>query len=48
MIKKPLNQLFKFPLKISNKFKINVNLRPQNLSPEIYFKICKELENSTK
>ena len=48
MIKKPLNQLFKFPLKISNKFKIDLNLRPQNLSPEIYFEICKELENSTK
>ena len=48
MIKKPLNQLFKSPLVVSNKFKLDLNLRPQNLSPEIYFKLCKELENSVK
>ena len=48
MIKKPLNQLFKFPLYISNKFKLDLNLRPQNLNPETYFKICKELEDSIK
>ena len=48
MIKKPLNQLFKFPSNISNKFKLNVNLRPQNLNPETYFKLSKELEDSTK
>ncbi len=48
MIKKPLNQLFKTPLVVSNKFKLDLNLRPQNLSPEVYFKLCKELENSVK
>tara|TARA_Y100000590_G_scaffold407544_1_gene497880 strand:+ start:592 stop:1383 length:792 start_codon:yes stop_codon:yes gene_type:complete len=48
MIKKPLSQLFKFPSKVSNKFKLDLNLRPQNLNPEIYFEICKELEESTK
>tara|TARA_B100000579_G_C22755648_1_gene816298 strand:+ start:344 stop:1135 length:792 start_codon:yes stop_codon:yes gene_type:complete len=48
MIKKPLSQLFEFPLIVSNKFKLDLNLRPQNLSPELYFQICKELEDSTK
>ncbi len=48
MIKKPLNQLFKFPSLVSDKFKLDVNLRPQNLNPETYFKLSKELEDSTK
>ena len=48
MIKKPLNQLFKFPLRVSNKFKLDINLRPQNLNPETYFKICKEIEDLTE
>ena len=45
MIKKPFNQIFKNAKEISNKFGIDLNLRPQNLSPETYFKIAKEYEN---
>ena len=45
MIKKPFNQLFKDPLSISKKFNIDLNLRPQNLSPEIYYQLAKEYKN---
>ena len=43
-IKKPLNQLFKKPDKIIDKLKLNIDLRPQNLSPETYFQIAQEYE----
>ena len=45
MIKKPFNQIFKNAKEVSKKFDIDLNLRPQNLSPEIYFKLTKEYEN---
>ena len=45
MIKKPLRILFKDINKISEKFQINLNDRPQKLSPETYYKICCEYEN---
>ena len=45
MIKKPFNQIFKNAKEVSKKFDINLNLRPQNLSPEIYFKLTKDYEN---
>jgi len=45
MIKKPLRILFKDINKISEKFRINLNDRPQKLSPETYYKICCEYEN---
>ena len=44
MIKKPLNLLFKNVNEISKKLKINLNDRPQNLSPMQYFQICAEYE----
>jgi 16S rRNA (adenine1518-N6/adenine1519-N6)-dimethyltransferase len=45
MLKKPFNQVFKDATKeVSEKFNINLNLRPQNLEPEIYFKLTKEYE----
>ena len=44
MLKKPFNQVFKNPIKISEKFGIDLNLRPQNLEPETYFKLVKEYE----
>ena len=44
MLKKPFNQVFKNPVKISEKFGIDLNLRPQNLEPETYFKLVKEYE----
>ena len=45
MIKKPFNQIFKNSKEVSEKFNINLNLRPQNLEPEIYFNLVKEYEN---
>ena len=44
MIKNPLKQIFKNPEKIIRDLELNTNLRPQNLSPLIYFKITKEYE----
>tara|TARA_B100000768_G_scaffold38209_1_gene36912 strand:- start:870 stop:1658 length:789 start_codon:yes stop_codon:yes gene_type:complete len=44
MLKKPFNQVFKNPKKISEKFNIDLNLRPQNLEPEIYYNLVKEYE----
>ena len=48
MIKKPLKILFSNNNKISQELGINPNLRPQNLSPMTYFKLCEKLENSSK
>jgi len=45
MLKKPFNQIFKNSKKVSEKFGIDLNLRPQNLKPEIYFNLVKEYEN---
>ena len=36
--------LFKNADEVSKKLKIDTTLRPQNLSPLIYFKLCKEYE----
>ena len=45
MLKKPFNQVFNNAKEIAQKFNIDLNLRPQNLEPEIYFKLVKEYEN---
>ena len=45
MLKKPFNQIFRNAKEVSEKFDIDLNLRPQNLEPEIYFKLVKEYEN---
>ncbi|NMN66915.1 dimethyladenosine transferase [Candidatus Pelagibacter ubique] len=45
MLKKPFNQIFRDAKKIAEKFNIDLNLRPQNLTPEIYFKLVKEYES---
>ncbi|MDB4033847.1 16S rRNA (adenine(1518)-N(6)/adenine(1519)-N(6))-dimethyltransferase RsmA [Candidatus Pelagibacter sp.] len=44
MLKKPFNQVFTNGKKVAEKFDIDLNLRPQNLQPEIYFKLVKEYE----
>jgi 16S rRNA (adenine1518-N6/adenine1519-N6)-dimethyltransferase len=44
MIKKPYNQLFEGNTQIASKLKIDLNLRPQNLDLETYFKIVNEYE----
>ena len=48
MIKKPLNKIFNKTDNIIKKLELNLNLRPQNLSPETYFKITREYENLIK
>jgi len=45
MIKNPLKQLFKNPNIIAEKLNLDVNSRPQNLSPLNYFQITKEYED---
>ena len=45
MLKKPFNQLFNGDQKILDKLKIDLNLRPQNLNFEIYYKLTNEYEN---
>ena len=44
MLKKPFNQVFANGKEIAEKFGIDLNLRPQNLEPEVYFKLVKEYE----
>ena len=45
MLKKPYNQLFNGDQRVLNKLKIDLNLRPQNLSLETYYKLASEYEN---
>ena len=45
MIKKPYSQLFNGNIHIASKIGIDLNLRPQNLDFETYFKLTKEYEN---
>ena len=40
MIKKPLKVLFNNPIEVAEELNLNINLRPQNLKKETYFKIC--------
>ena len=44
MLKKPFNQVV-IAKEVADKFNIDLNLRPQNLEPEIYFNLVKEYEN---
>ena len=44
MLKKPFNQVFNNAKEVADKFNIDLNLRPQNLEPEMYFKLVKEYE----
>ena len=45
MLKKPFNQLFNGDKKILDKLKIDLNLRPQNLDLETYYRLTNEFEN---
>ena len=47
MLKKPFNQLFNGNIDIIKKLNIDLNLRPQNLNFETYYKLTKEYENLT-
>ena len=44
MLKKPFNQLFNGNQTVLDKLKINLNLRPQNLDLETYYKLTSEYE----
>ena len=43
-LKKPFNLLFKENKNILDNLKIDLNLRPHNLNPDIYFKLTEEYE----
>ena len=45
MLKKPFNQIFDGNLEILQKLKINLNMRPQNLDFDTYYKLVIEYEN---
>ncbi len=45
MLKKPYHHFFNGDLKVAKKLKINLNLRPQNLNFETYYKLTEEYEN---
>ena len=45
MLKKPFNQLFNGNQNVLNKLKIDLNLRPQNLSMDTYYNLACEYEN---
>ncbi len=45
MLKKPFNQLFNGDQKVLKKLKIDLNLRPQNISLDTYYKLACEYEN---
>ena len=44
MLKKPFNQLFNGDQRVLDKLKINLNLRPQNLNLDTYYKLALEYE----
>tara|TARA_Y100000591_G_scaffold322697_1_gene339423 strand:- start:310 stop:933 length:624 start_codon:yes stop_codon:yes gene_type:complete len=45
MIKKPFNQLFNGDQKVLDRLNIDLNLRPQNLNLDTYYKLVCEYEN---
>ena len=40
MIKKPLNIIFKKFKKVIDELDLDINLRPQNLKKDTFYKIC--------
>ena len=45
MLKKPFNQIFNGKTNLLNKFNLDLNLRPQNLDFDTYYKLTMEYEN---
>ena len=45
MLKKPFNQIFNGKTDLLNKFNLDLNLRPQNLDFDTYYKLTMEYEN---
>ena len=48
MIKKPLNILFKNSKKVIDELDLDINLRPQNLKKDTFYKICLMYEKLIK
>ena len=48
MLKKPFNQIFNGNTDLLNKLNLDLNLRPQNLNFETYYKLTQEYENLTR
>jgi 16S rRNA (adenine1518-N6/adenine1519-N6)-dimethyltransferase len=44
MLKKPFNQIFNGNYDLLNELNINLNLRPQNLDFDTYYKLTMEYE----
>ena len=44
MIKNPLKKIFINHYKVAKNFGLDLNLRPQNLNPLIYYNLTRELE----
>ena len=44
MLKKPFNQIFNGDKKILEKFNFNLDMRPQNLDYDVYYKLAQEYE----
>jgi 16S rRNA (adenine1518-N6/adenine1519-N6)-dimethyltransferase len=47
MLKKPFNQIFNGNKKILEKFNFNLDMRPQNLDCDTYYKLAQEYEKLT-
>ena len=47
MLKKPFNQIFNGDKKILEKFNFNLDMRPQNLDCDTYYKLAQEYEKLT-
>ena len=47
MIKKPINILFKNTDFITEKLNLDLSIRPEKVSPNLYYKICNEYESLT-
>ena len=45
MLKKPFNQLFNGNFHIARKLNLDLNMRPQNIDFETYYKLVREYEN---
>ena len=45
MLKKPFNQVFNGDKRVIDRLKIDLTMRPQNLSFDTYYKLATEFEN---
>ena len=46
MLKKPFNQVFNGDQRVLEKLRLDLSLRPQNLSLDTYYRLAYEYENS--